>query len=162
MRQPPEHMFQQINRLALDIDWPIGQLSFLSTLFDLSQLIELHLFLSNYHYFEANTLNDLLDLAYNVRILGLSYDDDSKVIPEDICSVISSRIKHLQVRTVDIKCMQLILEHIEHLSSVTFIHHQCLKRSWTDMIQWLAETGRKFTQSNDCRSLQVWLQETSN
>lgn len=130
---------------------------------DLSQLMELQLFLSNNHYFKVNVLTDLLDLAYNVQILGLSYDDDdSTVIPEDMCSIISRRIKHLQIRTIDVKCMQSILARINGISSITFVSHSGSKSSWINMISWLNETGRKFTQSRDHRFLQVWHTETSN
>jgi hypothetical protein len=121
MNEPTGHIFDKMTQLALDIDWPINSFDFLSTLVDCSQLSEIWLFLSIHHYFESNTMSTLLDLAYNVRTLGISYDDDSTPIPADTCSVISRQIEHLKVRTTYAECMQLVLECVEHLSSVTFI-----------------------------------------
>jgi hypothetical protein len=107
-------------------------------------------------------MSTLLDLAYNVRTLGISYDDDSTPIPADTCSVISRQIEHLKVRTTYAECMQLVLECVEHLSSVTFIRDRGSTNSWTDIIQWLTQTGRNFSQSNDYKTLQVWFDRTSS
>jgi hypothetical protein len=151
-----------MTRLALDIDWPINSFDLLSTLADCSQLTEIWLFLSNHHYFEANTMKTLLDLAYNVRTLGISYDGDSITIPDDICSAISPQVEHLKVHTTYNECMLLVLERVEHLSSVVFVRDRGSMNSWTDIIEWLTERRRKFSQSDNHRSLQVWLGETSN
>ncbi len=157
MNQPTHRIFQHITQLALDIDWPIHSFHLLSALTDLSQLTELWLFLSDYHCFDSNTLYSLFNLACNVRTLGISYDYDSTLITEDICSVISRQIEHLKVRTTDIDCMQLVLESVEHLSSVTFIRDRGSASSWADIIEWLIERGNQFSQSADHKSLQVWL-----
>ena len=157
MNQPTRRLFQHMNQLALDIDWPINSFDLLSTLTDLSQFTEIWLFLSDYHYFDSNTLYMLLDQACNVRTLGISYDNDSTLITEDIFAVISRQIEHLKVRTTDVDCMQLILEYVENLSSVTFIRDRGSASAWTDMIEWLIQRGSQFSQSDDHKSLQVWL-----
>ena len=151
-----------MTQLALDIDWPINSFHLLSTMADCSRLTEIWLFLSNHHYFESNTMKTLLNLAYNVRTLGISYDDDSTSIPEDICAAISRQVEHLKVRTTYVECMQMVLECVKHLSSVVFLRDRGSKNSWADIIEWLTERGRQFSQSDDHRSLQVWLDETSS
>ena len=99
----------------------------------------------------------LLNQAYNVRTLGISYNNDSTFITEDILAVISRQIEHLKVRTTDIVCMQLILECVENLSSVTFIRDRGSASSWTYMIEWLTQRESQFSASEDHKSLQVWL-----
>ena len=157
MNQPTRRIFRHMTQLALDIDWPINSFDLLSTLTDLSQLTEIWLFLSNHHYFDSNTLYMLLDQACNARTLGISYDNDSTLITEEIFSVISRQIEHLKIRTTDVVCMQLILECVEHVSSVSFIRDRGSASAWTDMIEWLTERGSQFSQSDDHKSLQVWL-----
>jgi hypothetical protein len=151
-----------MTQLALDIDWPINSFHLLSTLADCSRLTEIWLFLSDHHCFESNTMKTLLKLAYNVRTLGISYDDDSTSIPADIWSAISHQVEHLKVRTTYVECMQMVLECMKHLSSIVFVRNRGSKNSWADIIEWLTERGRQFAQSDDHRSLQVWHDETSS
>ena len=162
MNQPVDRIFQHITQLALDIHWPINSFQLLSTLIDLSQLTEIWLFLSDCHYFESKTLHTLLRLAYNVQTLGISYRNDSTEITKGICSVISRQVKHLKVQTTDVECMQLVLQYVENVSSVTFIRQRGSPSSWTDMIKWLTGKGKKISLSDDTRSLQVWLDVTGS
>ncbi|CAF4132523.1 unnamed protein product [Rotaria magnacalcarata] len=161
LSQPTHQIVNNITHLALDIDWPIDSFDLLSTLIDFSKLTEIWLFLSRHHYFDSFTMELLLNLARNVRTIGISYDDDSTQITEDMRLVLCRQIEQLKVKTMDFGSMKLTLESMKNMSSVTFVSHRGSTISWTDMIKWLNQTGRAFSQSNDCRSLQVWLDQNS-
>ncbi|CAM4952870.1 unnamed protein product [Rotaria socialis] len=154
LSQPTQQIVNNVTHLALDIDWPIDSFDFLSTLVDFSKLTEIWLFLSHHHYFDSITMEMLLNLARNVRTIGISYDDDSTQITADMCSVLCRQIEQLKVKTMDFGSMKLILESVKNMSSVAFVSHRGSASSWTDMIKWLDQTGRAFSQSNDYRSLQ--------
>ncbi|CAF1625799.1 unnamed protein product [Rotaria magnacalcarata] len=154
LSQPTHQIVNNITHLALDIDWPIDSFDLLSTLVDFSKLTEIWLFLSHHHYFDSFTMELLLNLARNVRTIGISYDDDSTQITEDMRVVLCRQIEQLKVKTMDFGSMKLTLESMKNMSSVTFLSHRGSTISWTDMIKWLNQTGRAFSQSNDCRSLQ--------
>ncbi|CAF2100338.1 unnamed protein product [Rotaria magnacalcarata] len=154
LSQPTHQIVNNITHLALDIDWPIDSFDLLSTLIDFSKLTEIWLFLSRHHYFDSFTMELLLNLARNVRTIGISYDDDSTQITEDMRLVLCRQIEQLKVKTMDFGSMKLTLESMKNMSSVTFVSHRGSTISWTDMIKWLNQTGRAFSQSNDCRSLQ--------
>lgn len=162
IEQSTDRIFQHVNQLALDINWPINSFDLLTTLCDLSQLTKISLFFSGYHYFESHTLRDLLNLARNVRTLHMSYTDDLTLINEDICSVISRQIEQLEVQTMDLACMQLILTCVEQVSRITFISNRTSSDSWAGIIEWLTGRGMQFSQSNDHRFLQVWLNTTAS
>lgn len=162
MNPPTDRIFHRMTHLALDIDWPINSFDLLATLTDLSQLREIWLFLSGYHRFDWNMLYILFELASNVRTLAISYNDDSTFITEDIFSIISHQIEHLKVRTTNIDCMQLIIECAEHLSSITFIRDRASDTSWIEIIEWLIQRGNRFSQSDDHKSLQVWIDTIPN
>ncbi|CAF4064491.1 unnamed protein product [Rotaria magnacalcarata] len=161
LSQPTHQIVNNITHLALDIDWPIDSFDLLSTLVDFSKLTEIWLFLSHHHYFDSFTMELLLNLARNVRTIGISYDDDSTQITEDMRVVLCRQIEQLKVKTMDFGSMKLTLESMKNMSSVTFLSHRGSTISWTDMIKWLNQTGRAFSQSNDCRSLQVRLDQNS-
>ncbi len=57
--------------------------------------------------------------------------------------------------------MKLILERVEHLSTVTFINDWRLLSHQTEMIEWLNEKQRKFSIANDYQSLQVWFNKNT-
>ncbi len=54
--------------------------------------------------------------------MRISHDDDLTSIIDDVCDILSNQIHHLKIRLRYIDYMKLILERVEHLSSVTFIH----------------------------------------
>ncbi|UJR29244.1 hypothetical protein I4U23_010458 [Adineta vaga] len=158
LNRPVRHICHYTTQMVLYIDWPRYPFNLLSSFVDCSKLNEIWLFLSDYHYFESDIMNNLLDLAYNVQTLGISYDDDSTVISEDILhSVISHHVKHLKIRTLNAKCIQLVLEYVKNLSSVTFVYDQASINSWADIIEWLTTRGKTFSRSKNHHSIQVWL-----
>jgi hypothetical protein len=153
------------NRLILHIDgylsWPVSSLKFLSTLIDLPQSNEIWLVIIGRETFASNIINSLFEQASNVRTLGISHNNDLTSIIDDICSVVSHRIDHLKIRLNYINYMKLILERIEHVSTITFIHDWRLLSHQTKMIEWLNEKQRKFSIANDYQSLQAWLNKDS-
>ncbi|CAF3684641.1 unnamed protein product [Rotaria sp. Silwood1] len=105
----------------------------------------------------------LLNIACNLRTIGISYDDDddddSRSFIKNLCSTISGSIENLKVRTTNIEYMQLYLQCVQYLSTVTFIRHRNSKDSWKEFIQWLITEERKFLLSNDHQSVQVFIDE---
>jgi hypothetical protein len=154
---PPIHQIPYISQLALDIggkSWSHA-FEYLSSLIDLSQLHQIWLFASKNRPFRISTVNILLKQASNVRTLGLSYDDDLTPFIDELCSVASYQIDHLELKTKSIDNMKLILERVSHLSSVTFLQHSCSSNSFMEMSKWLAEKGRQFNVSDNHQSLQI-------
>ena len=153
-------MFKKWNQLVLDIDdyfcWQMCSFELLSTLINLSQLNEIWLFISCRANFDPKVINSLLEQASNVHTLGISHYGDFTSIIENVCCVLIHQIDHLKIRLTYINYMKLILERVEHLSTVTFINDWRLLSDQTKMIEWLNEKQRKFSITNDYQSLQVW------
>ena len=151
-------------RLVLNIDdficWhQLSSFELFSTLINLSQLNEIWLFISCREGFDRKAINNLLERTPNVHTFGISYNNDLKLIIEEVCSVLSHRIDHLKVRVNYIDYMKLILERVEHVSTITFIYNWRLLTHQTEMIEWLNKKQRKFSIANDHQSLQVWLKK---
>ncbi|CAF1187474.1 unnamed protein product [Rotaria sp. Silwood1] len=163
LNYPTDRIFNNMTQLALDFTLPINSCHFLSSLTDFSQLTIIWLFITNHHYFELNIINMLLNIACNLRTIGISYDDDddddSRSFIKNLCSTISGSIENLKVRTTNIEYMQLYLQCVQYLSTVTFIRHRNSKDSWKEFIQWLITEERKFLLSNDHQSVQVFINE---
>ena len=147
--------------LGIDDEWPLDLLAHLSTLIDLQQLNEIY-FVCDNCCSGSSTINAVLKQACNVRTLGLSYYRDLTTSIEKISSLVSSQIVHLKVQTKNIDFMKLTIERFEHLSSITFVHHQSLPNFWMEIIEWLIEKRRHFLLKNDHRSLQVWLNKNTS
>ena len=134
--------------LGNDGEWPKNSLRFLSTILDLSHIIKLSLsvnFIPEYMLNIISNLNILLNQASNLRSL-LLFDywtpDNCMTRMKTICSMITSNIKHLQIRVKDFDDIKYILERLEHLTSVTFEYAQILTINRQEFIQSLAYLNR--------------------
>jgi hypothetical protein len=155
-------LFDNVIRLGLDIDWyddwkRSGSFELLSKLIDLSQLKEIWYLLSCKQTFQASTLNTILEKAPDVRTFGIKNNGSLRSNIEDECAAISRQIDHLTIRSIDTDAMVLILEHVEDLSTITFICDWSSSKTWRKMIRCLREKERKFSITDDHRCVKVWL-----
>ncbi|CAF1651393.1 unnamed protein product [Rotaria magnacalcarata] len=163
-RIPKYYLFDNVIRLGLDIDefddWQrSGSFGLLSQLVNLAQLKEIWFLLSNRQSFQANTINSILKKAPGVRIFGIANNGSLRDNPEYECAVLSRQIDHLIIRSPDITGMKLILERVEHLSTITFMCGWSLSTTWKKILKWLHEKEKKYSITADYRSLQVFLKQ---
>ncbi|CAF4287981.1 unnamed protein product [Rotaria socialis] len=151
------HNLYKITQLTLDITdkWPLGSLEHLLTLINLSQLTEIHLFISKTHVLWTNPIHTLLEQAFNVHTFGISYADDLTPRIMDISSMVSRHVDHLIVQTKNIDCISAVLDYFDHLSSVTFVNLQNYPRSWTKIIEQVNKQRKKCSLTHDNKFLQV-------
>jgi hypothetical protein len=149
-------------KLGNDGQWPKYSLQYLSTILDLSHIIKLSLsvnFIPEYMSSTVLNLNLLFNQAFNLRSLFL-YDYWTPVNciqrMEVICSIISSNIRHLQIRVKDFEDIKYILERLEHLTSVTFEYAQMLTIDREEFMQSLTNLNRQASMWNSQHALHVW------
>lgn len=105
-------------------------------------------------------LQILFTRATNLRVLYLfdfwqAENFNSRM--ETICSLISSNVKHLQIRVKNIDEMKFLLEHLENLTSVTFQYAQMLKIQRDELIRFLQKFRRFSSIWNSENALNIWL-----
>jgi hypothetical protein len=158
-------LFRNITELILGIDgeWPKGSFTFLSTTIDLLHITKLSLFVNFSHEYMpsiVHSITKLLKHALNIHTLSL-FDYRAPrhctTTMEIVCAMITSNIKHLQVRVKNSDDVKYIIEGLEHLTSVTFEYAQGLMFSRGEFIDCLADLKRHSSRW-ECRyALHVWL-----
>ncbi|CAF5119866.1 unnamed protein product [Rotaria magnacalcarata] len=107
----------------------------------------------------------LFDKTLNLRSL-LLFDywaaDNCMKRMKTICSIISRNIKHLKIRVKNLDDIKYILEHLEHLTSVTFEYAQILTINREDFIEFLATLTRISSLWDNQYALHVWLGNKKN
>ncbi|UJR38731.1 hypothetical protein I4U23_031396 [Adineta vaga] len=159
---PKYYLFDNVIQLGLDIDhydrWQeSSSFELLSKLVNLSQLKEIYFLLSNKQTFQASHVNTILEKATNVRTFGVKNNGSLRDNPENECAALSRQIEHLIIRSPDITNMKVIAEHVQHLSTITFICEWSSSRTWKEVINWLKRKERKFSVTDDHRSIQIWM-----
>ena len=129
---------------------------------DLAKVNEIYLFVTNNTNLKSRTVKILFGEASNVRVFGISYDNNTTINTENIFSLVSHQIDHLKVRTKDIDSLKLVLERVQHLSTVTFVRHWSSSTSWNEIIRWINEKGGKFSVIDEQRSLKIWFEKNTN
>lgn len=110
-----------------------------------------------------SNLNILFNQASNLRSLVLlDYwtPDNFMTRMQTICSMITSNIKHLQIRIKNLDDIKYILERLEHLTSVTFEYAQILTINRQEFIQSLGFLKRYSSLWDSQQTLHVWLGNT--
>ncbi len=145
----------------------MGSNEFLSTLFDLSHLTTLELYVDFDHCSLSNTIKNigyLLKKTYNVHSLTLSNSfcrSNLNRIVENFCSIIPHHVKHLDIYDIDLDNTKILLERLQHLSSVSFVFFLDMPFSPTEIIGWLSQR-RDFTYLIDKNCLSIWLGHNHN
>ncbi|CAF3599228.1 unnamed protein product [Rotaria sordida] len=155
------------SQLTIDVDqeWSKECVEFLSKIIDLSRLDKItfnpDLNPNSIH----NTLNNihiLMKLAYNLSTLAIhpysSYNDIINM--EIICSMISHHIKYLELTIRDINSMKVILDHHEHLWSLTLLASSDRSTPWSDFIDELIYRKKDFVYWQSYYSLHIWFGQT--
>jgi hypothetical protein len=141
----------------MDGQWPINSLEFFSTVFVLSQLVKISLniwFDNDFAQCTINGLTTLLERTPNVHTL---HNHNRTANAEMICSIVPRHIKYLQMRINHINDMKMVLEQLQHLSSVTFHFSICSPNYPTKIIKWLKLRGTPFTFWCNPYCIHLWL-----
>jgi len=81
----------------------------------------------------------LLKESNNVHSLEISFQYSYKIVPsliESICSAIHCHVKYLSIEVKTLTDINLILERLKHLSSVTFRRLPSSLLSIENLIKW--------------------------
>ena len=156
-------LFDKTIKLHLELikDWSLISLCSISTIIDLSHLVEIK-FAS--HYFRECNVYILMDMAtfiqraHNLSSLSFYHylpSDDFPLSTETICSLIPRQVKHLQVPMTHLNEIKKLLEKCNHLSSIQLnITHS---RFSDKIIQWLTENTINSTYRRGHKILSIWL-----
>ena len=148
-------------------EWSSDSNEFLSTLIDLSHLTTLELYVDFDHCLLSNTIKNIgyiLEKTHNVRSLTLSNSccrSNLNGIVEDFCSIIPHHVKHLDIYDIDLNDIKILLERLQHLSSVSFLFPFDMPFSPTEIVGWLSQR-RDFTYLVDKSSMSIWLGQNIN
>jgi hypothetical protein len=125
---------------------------------DLVRLTQIWLIIDFRCALDSNTVNTLLERAYNVHSLGISIKCHEVSIEraQSICGIVPHQIEHLKVVTKNIETIKLILQQVEHLSSITFFHRHDSQNVWVQTVEWLRKNERYYKSQQDDHFLQIW------
>ncbi|CAF1338599.1 unnamed protein product [Adineta steineri] len=162
---PKYYLFDNVIQLGLDIDhfddWQrSSSFECLSKLINLSQLKEIYFLLSCKATFQASKINTILEKAINVRTFGIKNNGSLRDHTENQCAAISPQIEHFIIRSPDTCAMKVIAEHVEHISTITFSCDWSSSTTWKKIIKWLMEKEKKFSVTDDYRSIRIWMKDT--
>jgi hypothetical protein len=129
---------------------------------DLSQLNEIWLLEHGGCILQSNMIKNMLEQVSNVRTLGISSNNDFISRLENICSVVSHRIKHFKIRLKHLHWIKLVLTCIKEVSTVTFQYYDSSLNSIPDMIKWLTEKRKFFSINEECKYIQIKLDESDS
>jgi hypothetical protein len=160
-------LFRNVTELRLEIDgeWPKGSFRFLSTTIDLLHITKLSLSVNFFHEYMpsiVHSIHKLLQHAPNIDTLSL-FDywapDNCTTTMETVYSMITSNIKHLQIRVKNSDDMKYIIENFEHLISVTFEYAQSLIFSRKEFVDCLLDVKRHASRWECQYALHLWLDQ---
>ena len=156
-------LFRKATKLHLDQmeDWPLVSLDSLSSIINLSQLVEIKLksnFFRDYKMKILSAMTNFIQRAHNVSSLIIdnsSYRYRSNLTAENICLMVPRHVKYLEVSVRHFQDMKMIFERCQHLSCVQFYIRY--SRFSPKIVQWLAENRICSTYRQGERQLTVWL-----
>jgi hypothetical protein len=149
-------------KLRVDGEWPIDSLHFISILVDLLNLQTLS-FQSDFDQSTvSNTVENLATLVYRASnicsliLLPLATDGQYNTTMAILCSIVSFHVKHLTLKIQKLDDMKIVVERLQHLSSVSFNLPSDRKINSNEMIDWLINNGRDLTHLENEYSLHFW------
>ena len=163
--QRNEFLFRNVTEFRLEIDgkWPKGSMEFLSTTIDLQQISKLFLSVNFWHEYMPSIVHgvqQLLQQAVNIQTLSL-FDYCAPgyctTTMETVCALVTSNIKHLQIRVRNMDDMKYLLDNLTHLISVTFEFAQNLIVNHEELIDCLADVRRYLSRWECQHALHLWL-----
>jgi len=149
-------------KLRVHGEWPIDSLHFISMLVDLLHLQTLS-FQSDFEQSTvSNTVDNLVTLvnrASNICsliLLPLTTNGQYNTTMATLCSIVSFHVKHLTSKIQNLDDMKIVVEKLQHLSSVSFNFPSDRKINSNEIIDWLINNGRNFTHLENDYSLHFW------
>ncbi len=149
-------------KLRVHGEWPIDSLHFISMLVDLLHLQTLS-FQSDFEQSTvSNTVENLVTLvnrASNICsliLLPLTADGQYNTTMTTLCSIVSFHVKHLTLKIQNLDDMKIVVEKLQHLSSVSFNFPSDRKINSNEIIDWLINNGRNLTHLENDYSLHFW------
>ena len=127
---------------------------------ELVHIENLRLEYSEKRIFDSKTINDLkslLDQAHNVYSLTI---DANQMSMKTLCSLMPSHIKQLSVRLKTFGDMKMIVQRLDHLSTVEFKSaHRQQSLLFARIIEWLIQEQRTFVHEQNRDSLKISFQQ---
>jgi hypothetical protein len=160
-----QRLFRNVTELRLEIDgdWPKNSLEFLSTTIDLLHITKLYLSVNFFHEYMPSIVHGIhrfLEHAFNIHTLSL-FDywapDHGTTTMETVWAMITSNIKHLQIRVKNSDDIKFIIENFKDLISVTFEYAQSLLISHGEFLDCLSDVKRHSSKWKCQYALHVWL-----
>jgi len=143
--------------LEMSNQWSIVSSQFFSTLFNLSHLLKISLniyFDKDSTWYIMNAIINLLDEAPNLHTF---HNHNKSVNAEMICSIVPRHVKYLQVNINWINDMKIIVEQLDHLSSITFQFSTYSPNRSKKFVKWLMQRKTSFTFWANSLCLHIWL-----
>ncbi|CAF4479473.1 unnamed protein product [Rotaria magnacalcarata] len=160
--QSSEYFFRRIVELELS-QYVLDSLhSSTSKLVDFSQVMKLRILLSDRQKYISKTqeqLSKLLKETNHIRSLEIFFEHDfivDSLLIENICSLVPHHVKHLDIEAKTLTGIYLILERLQHLSSVTFRRLPLSVLSLTEWHTLLSDVTHRYNQD----SLHIWLDKS--
>jgi hypothetical protein len=155
--------FCNVKELTLYIkdSWPKNSIEYFSMIIDFSHLIKLSLNSD----LDENSVNNaailitgLIERAHNLQSLVISYPLSYQLNMEWIYTIVSNKIKHLEIDLFNRRYTNEFLSRLDHLSSITLI--MALK-NYNDYISFL-ENKKNNTFRKKNSSISLWLGRDQN
>jgi hypothetical protein len=134
--------------------WSIDSLQFLPPLLNLTHLVKISLKICFDTDYTITAIAGLLKEAPNIHTIQ-SYH--RTINPQIICTIVPRHVKDLKVKIDRIKDMKMILEQLDHLSSVTFQYPVYSLNYPPNIIKWLKQRGKSFTFWCNLSRIHLWL-----
>jgi hypothetical protein len=157
-------LFRKATKLHLSFDYEcdLAWLLSLSTLIDLSQLIQVELKSNDSRSYDGHIIENLATFIQqlpNVTSLIIDYKfcqyKGARYI-QSIHSIIPHHVEHLELYVSNLDRMKIILEQFKHLSSITF-KVAVYRNMSAQVVNWLVENATDSTYRKGYNTVDVWL-----
>ena len=134
-----------------------------STMVDLSRVLKLKILFSDPNEFVSKTQTKLLSLLQrtnHVHSFELSFEHgfvSEPLLIESICLLVPRHVKHLNIEVRTLLNINLVLERLQHLTSITFRNLHSSILSIEKLTEWYAQLNRDLTYRYHNGSLRLWL-----
>ncbi|CAF3479990.1 unnamed protein product [Rotaria socialis] len=160
--QSSQYFFRRIVELELS-QYLLDSLHFTSKLVDFSQVMELRILLSDRQKFISKTQEQLINLlkeTNHIRSLKIFFEHGFIIdflLIENICSLVPHHVKHLDIEAKTLADIYLIIERLQHLSSITF---RRLPFSLLPVTEWNTQLKRDVAYRYNQDALHIWLDKS--
>lgn len=163
-------MFRNIVKLTIDVDqdWSLDCIHYLSTIIDLTRVEKL-IFNPDFHpellRSTIDHIHTLLSLTKNLHTLAIHpfSSSNNPIHAEDICAIIPSHLKYLEMTIRDLESMKIILDHHhQHLWSLTLVAFSDRSLPWSEFLEELIHRKKDFVYWESYYSLRIWFNQTNN